>query len=322
MPSWRARRSLIAVAVLVCGCSLVACGEAVGPTAIPTKVERVKFRSDTTYLVIEVLDDALVHFEMSAMGAGPDAAVPLYTTPMVSKTDYRGPSRFTNNGAGMLMTAALRLDVDLKNLCFAVTDTARKPAAALTTICPSRLGTTEQSLTLAASGTHHVYGLGEHFLTPGVANGDLEGQRIAPGNAAGNALTSFNGGNTGNAQFPVMYALGAAGENYALFLDHLYAQEWSFADSPWTVRTGGRPDPRIYPGRCRPPLFAKRLQGADWPPAGPTAEAAQQSREPALSLASLSLCSGAPGAPVRRARVPATRPVRADRRAQCHGDIH
>src|SRR5262249_8645586 len=53
------------------------------------------------------------------------------------------------------------------------------------------------------------------------------------------ALTSFNGGNVGSAQFPIMYALGDAGHSYALFLDHLNAQDWDFTGSPWRVRTGG-----------------------------------------------------------------------------------
>ena len=162
--------------------------------------------------MIEVLADDLVHFEVSAAGAGPGADEPLYTTPMVSKKDYAGPSRFTDNGSGTLATAALRLDVDTTSLCMTVTDTTTRPAVVLTTICPSALGQAAQSLTIAPNGTQHVYGLGEHFVTPGAANGDWVGQQVLPGSPEGNALTPFNGGNTANAQFPVMYALGAGGQ--------------------------------------------------------------------------------------------------------------
>jgi hypothetical protein len=89
-------------------------------------------------LAIEILADRLVHFEFSATGAGPDKDVPLYTTPMVSKRDYAGPSRFTDNGMGVLHTAALELSVDTNVLCLTVTDTTGQPAAALTTMCPGR----------------------------------------------------------------------------------------------------------------------------------------------------------------------------------------
>ncbi len=236
----RHRFRLAAVAAaLVCGAGLLSCGEGAEPTVGAPKVERVKYTSGGAYLLTEVLDDRLIHFEFSA-GAGGDTNVPLYTTPMVSKTDYAGPSRFIDTGLGVLRTAALELAVNPQTLCITVTDTADEPAAAaLTTICPAALGETEQSLTLTANATQHVYGLGEHFATPGVANGDWAGKSVLPGNSEGNALTPFAGGNTENAQFPVLYAAGADGRSYALFLDHLYAQAWDFTGNPWTVRTGG-----------------------------------------------------------------------------------
>jgi len=85
----------------------------------------------------------------------------------------------------------------------------------------------------------HVYGLGEQFITPGEPNGDWVGRVRSPGNEFGNSLQEIDGrnGNVGNAQFPVMYAVGPGGENYALFLDHLYAQTWDFTGSPWRVET-------------------------------------------------------------------------------------
>ncbi len=240
---WKAvlsRCALAAVAAaLVCGAGLLSCGEGTELTAGAPKVERVKYTSRGASLVTEVLDDTVIHFEFSAAGTGADASVPVYTTPMVSKTDYSGPSRFADAGLGVLRTAALELAVNPETLCVTVTDTTNEPHAALTTICPAALGETDQSLTLTANTTQHVYGLGEHFVTPGVANGDWLGKSVLPGNAEGNALTPFAGGNTENAQFPVLYAVGAGGRSYALFLDHLYAQAWDFTGDPWTVRTGG-----------------------------------------------------------------------------------
>ena len=232
----RCRR--VALGILAVSAVLIACGGTVIPTSGARKVERVKYSSAAANVVVEVLDDNLMHFEFSAVGGEPDTDVPLYTTPMVWRTDYPGPSRFTYNGR-LIETAAVQLLVDPATLCLTVTDVSRRPSVALTTICPKVLGAAEQSLTIAPTGTQHIYGLGEHFPAPGAANGDWLGKRVEPGVPEGNALTRFDSGNTGNAQFPVMYALGAGGQTYALFLDHLYAQEWDFTADPWTVSTGG-----------------------------------------------------------------------------------
>jgi len=237
-PLWRVPfRSVLAA--LACSAALVGCGGTVVPNSNSPTVERVTYTAASASLVIEILDDSVVHFEFSAAGGKPNANTPLYSTPMVFKRDYAGPRQFANDGRGTLRTAALKVVVDTSDLCLTVTDTGREVPVTLTTICPSALGEQEQSLTIASGDTQHVYGLGEHFLTPGAANGDWRGKCVEPGNGDGNALTAFNGGNTGNAQFPVMYAVGEAGQNYALFLDHLYAQEWCFTASPWKVRTSG-----------------------------------------------------------------------------------
>ena len=56
-----------------------------GATA-QAEVYRAKFTTPSAYLVVEVLDDDLVHFEVSALGAGPPLDRPLYTSPMVLRT--------------------------------------------------------------------------------------------------------------------------------------------------------------------------------------------------------------------------------------------
>src|SRR5262245_23021658 len=94
------RRSAVTVVALALGGVFLACGGSVVPTSSP-RVERVTYIAAGTYLALEVLDDDLIHFEL-ASGRAPDTRTPLYTTPMVSKTDYAGPSRFTNNGRGVL----------------------------------------------------------------------------------------------------------------------------------------------------------------------------------------------------------------------------
>lgn len=201
-------------------------------------IQRRVYSANGSYLQIELLDDDLLHFEF-ASGTPPDADRPIATTPMVANKDYPGPARFADDGQGTLRSAALQLAIDATTLCITISDSTRPPAPALTTLCPQDLSAERKTLTLAPSSMTHVYGLGARFLTPNSPNGDWNGQVITPGNASGNALNSFNGGNVGNAQFPIMYALGAAGENYALFLDNVYAQTWDFRNNPWAVQTAG-----------------------------------------------------------------------------------
>ena len=212
---------------------LAACGSGGGGSGGPATV---RFSTADARLTIEVASDDVIHFEWSAPGivSGNNA---IATTPMVSRTDYPGPRAFTNDGRGHLTTATLRLDIDPVSLCMSAAERSVTSASPLTTVCPRAIGG-PSSLTLTAEGTTNLYGLGEHFLAPDRPDGDLSGQTIAPGNADGNAVTSFNGGNTGNAQFPILYALGAAGTQYALFLDDPYAQTWDFTADPWRVTTG------------------------------------------------------------------------------------
>jgi alpha-glucosidase len=163
------------------------------------------------------------------------------TSPMIARTDYPGPTQFADDGHGGITTAALALSIDPPSLCMAVADRRRAPPSPLTTLCPTGLADASPSFTLSQEATQHLYGLGEHFLTPGQPNGDLLSQTIDAGDEFGNALTRFNGGNTGNARFPIVYALGGAGQQqqYALFLDQQYAQSWDFSRSPWQVHMSG-----------------------------------------------------------------------------------
>jgi alpha-glucosidase len=186
-------------------------------------------------VTIEVLDDGLLHFEMSrTKGAG----APIPTTPMVLRRRYDGPTRFTTLGAHGFATSRLRVRVDAA-LCVHVTDLSRRPAARLTALCPETIDRERNVLTVSAGTSEGLYGLGEHFGAAGQANGDLAGRVVAPGVEVGNAITRFNGGATGNAQFPVLYALRHTGRGYALFVDQLEAQTWDLTTDPWRVTMAG-----------------------------------------------------------------------------------
>jgi alpha-glucosidase len=207
------------------------------------EVQRVKFPSGGQYLIVETLDDDLVHFELSAVGDGPDASVPLYTSPMIDKTDYSGPAAYAQNG-GVIETSQARVSVNTQSLCVSITDKIR--SALLTTICPLDLGQAWKGLTLAREQMQHVYGLGQQFKVLGSADGDWISHRVREEQPAGQEQSHGNGfmpfgpaGLVGNVQLPVMYAVGSSNLNYAFLLDNVYKQRWEFTGDPWKVQMWG-----------------------------------------------------------------------------------
>ncbi|MBP8055303.1 MAG: DUF5110 domain-containing protein [Chloroflexi bacterium] len=236
----------------------------------PSSVERMKFETGEAYLVVEILDDDLVHFE-AGLGAGPETGTPLYTTPMVAKTDYAGPTVFTDDGAGQLATATLTIAVDTESLCATVTDQTYAPPLTLSTFCPENLDKTRRDLTISAETMTHVYGLGEAFRTPGETDGDWVGdERSQIG--LGNNMGGFSGGAVGNAMFPVMVALGEQSQNYALFVDGLNKQTWEFVGDRWTVTTTAEPLRwYVLAGPNLPDLRSDYLELTGRPPVPPKA---------------------------------------------------
>ena len=212
-------------------------------TQLRAEVQRVKFTADNRYLIVEALDNDVLHFELSAMGPGPDAKAPLATSPMVLKTNYSGPSTFFSN-VGAIETAEIRVDVDPRTLCASLRDKIRNRP--LTTICPADLEKDWKGLTISKGEVSAVYGLGQQFKTLGSADGDWLQHRVREEQPAGQAQTHGNGfmpfgqaGMVGNVQYPIMYALGDNNLNYAIFLDNVYKQRWDFSGDPWQARMWG-----------------------------------------------------------------------------------
>lgn len=202
--------------------------------------------------MIEVLDDDLVHFEASATGSAPPLTQPLFTSPMVLKRDYSGPSSFTDSGL-TLETPAIRLLVNATSLCVRVEDKTRGNAH-LTTVCPIEMDKPFKGITLDAAGMTHIYGLGQEFkgdtrgddcrFVETTADGDRVSQGVREGMVfqgldAGNGFQGFQCAAVGNVQIPVLYAVGKGGSNYALFMDNVYKQRWDFTGNPWTGRMFG-----------------------------------------------------------------------------------
>ncbi|HET6346626.1 MAG TPA: TIM-barrel domain-containing protein [Myxococcota bacterium] len=212
--------------------SLVAAlGPAPSAQAGPTVVKRT-FEAGDTRLALELLDEELVRFEL----ASPQEPAPLPPSPMVAQASFAGTSQAQGATATGLETRTVRLDVDPNNLCVTAYD--KRHRVTLTTLCPYAAPGDSRGVTLAQAGTQHLYGLGEQFIEPGVTDGDWVG-RLRSAGPFGNDMVAFNGGMVGNAQFPILYALGAGKAAYALFLDQGHAVRWDFTETPWRIVARG-----------------------------------------------------------------------------------
>ncbi|MFZ2070744.1 MAG: TIM-barrel domain-containing protein [Halobacteriota archaeon] len=214
---------------------------------VSADVERVKYQAEGNYLIVEVLDDDLIHFEYGR-GTGPDTDKAIETTDMVCKdtdnlpqgvckplSDFTGSETFSDNGAGVLETEDIRLHINISNLFATVIDKTKNNLS-LTTISAENLHQARKRLVGTRSERLDVYGLGQQFIEPGRMDIDWD-RRVREGGEFGNVMAGFNGGANGNTQIPVMYAVNEATfENYALLLDNIYRQRWDFTStSQWQV---------------------------------------------------------------------------------------
>lgn len=203
----------------------------------PLEVHRVSFQSGSRILRFEFLDDDLVHFELSDTDHPIPSGDRIFSSPMVDKIDYQGPSVLLFDGQGIYETPELRVEVNEVTLCISLSDIRREPELSLTEICPRYVAGEMMGISLSQEGFTDVYGLGQQFLEPGVANGTwIDQRRTQP---SGNVLEPFDEGYVGNTQFPIAYFLGQDTENYALFVDHQLPQTWDFTEGAWTVSTQG-----------------------------------------------------------------------------------
>ena len=204
------------------------------------EVPRVKYQAGGNYVVVEALDDDLIHIEYGR-GAGPATSQALATSPMVSKNDYAGATAFTDNGSGVLETRDIRLQINPASLLVTVIDKTKNNLQ-LTTLSPVNLEQSRKALEATYNGELDLYGLGQQFVEPGNSDLDWE-QRVREGGEFGNVMAGFNGGANGNTQIPIVYIVkGASFDNYALFLDNTYKHRWDFTGaSKWKAEVFGGP---------------------------------------------------------------------------------
>jgi alpha-glucosidase len=231
------RRSVaIAIAVALTGLTIPAQPALAAPVS---SVQRVEFTSGASYLVIEFLDNDLAHFELSAAHASPGTGSPLFTTSQVAKTDYAGPTDFTQTG-NTLETPDMKVVVNGTTLCADVYDKASNPDVLLHTVCPVNLSQGWKGLSFTKSSMQNAYGLGQQFFMGGSSDGDWVGRTRTPGGNYGNAMIyDTDNGPVGNIQIPVLFAVGADNANYGMLVDQVYKQEWNLTGDPWTMNTWG-----------------------------------------------------------------------------------
>ncbi len=232
-------------------------------------VKTKKFSTPSAYLIVEVLNDDAVHFELSGILPGPTASSPIYTSPMIFKTDYPGPSSFSDQGSA-LETTHLRVEVNPSNLCTAIKDKTTGNAY-LTTICPQDLNAAMKGIDIDPGQMQNVYGLGQQFKSLGRSDGDWVAHGVREGEGTlGNGFMGFDAGAVGNVQIPVMYAVGANNLNYLLMMDNVYKQKWDFSVSWWKARMYGD-QLRFYvmTGKDLPALRAGYMELTGTPPVPP-----------------------------------------------------
>ncbi len=205
-------------------------------------IQRVQFHQGINQLTVEFLSDKVIHFEISTASLISSINQPVFQTPYIDKekfpTNYSGPLELHSTGTSF-ETQALKIDVDPISLCVSAFDKIKSKH--LTHICPFNLDKDWKGLSIDKGQMTDVYGLGELFLPSriGNADGNWINEERYPGDANGNAMTPFHGGGTGNTQFPIMYAVGPQKNNYAIFLDQVYKQNWNFHGNPWRVEMWG-----------------------------------------------------------------------------------
>ncbi len=225
---------MVAIAAIAVACS-GGSRERANVPVVRASVPRIAFEAGGQRLVVEVLDDDLVHFELAAADRRFSAGRALFATPMIApRRAATGPRRFARRG-DRLSTAELTLTVG-RDLCV---DMARPDGERLGRICPA--GAADGSrLAITADAAANAYGLGQACVEPGLSGGDWRGRERRPGNEHGNKMINFDGGACGDTQFPVLYAIGTGRRHFALFVDDVRAQTWDLRRSPWSMVTSSR----------------------------------------------------------------------------------
>ncbi|SQD78256.1 TIM-barrel domain-containing protein [Moritella yayanosii] len=190
-------------------------------------------------LAIDVLSDDIIHIAYEAQPK--DTTLP--TTELINTAKLNGAVKLKKTSDGFT-TKNLQVTVNPQSLCVSVVSFKH---GVLTEICPDK----ERSFTLLSQGDYQLNGLGQEFYAPGKLNSNWLGFK----RQGGNKMEGYQGGATGNTQFPILYATNPQKQNYALYLDTVYAASWDFMTTPWKVSVSqGKPSFLLMAGEGLPEL--------------------------------------------------------------------
>jgi alpha-glucosidase (family GH31 glycosyl hydrolase) len=205
--------------------ALVQCASSQVKTALPNTSQFVFEGEQGRRLEVSMVTSSIFSFSYLPQ-SGP--SIPRLIEPPNSSSTLQ----VTHDGAGF-ETSDLKVTV-AKTLCLRIFD--KQKSSDLGEICPA---SQSYGLTLNSPQMTQVYGLGEEFIR----SPDLSwmGKTREPGHQLGNMMQPYEGGFVGNAQFPILYALGKDKLGFALIYDNLFAQTWNFKSPIWTVSAPGGP---------------------------------------------------------------------------------
>lgn len=206
-------------------------------------------RQSNRYLAIEVIADDVIHLETSTKKKSPATDRPLFVSQMIDTSEYEkyfcGPS-VVNERGDVIETANLKLTINMDSLETQVFDKINNKF--LTRFSYSDVYD-KSRLSWTREETKAVYGIAAAFgadANPqgqegiiGQSNGNFLGKKYDPQSAPykgdnnprfGNVMGGFDKGAAIFAQFPIMYALGDNGYQWAFFFDNIYGQNWDLAD--------------------------------------------------------------------------------------------
>lgn len=178
-----------------------------------------KSRSEAQKLVVKAYSNHMI--QLFYQNAG-DTQLPAPSEFITVKHELA--QRDLHIGSSSFSTAGLKANVDNRTLCVDVNTQGGQP---VTVICPKQ----SRGLTVKADPSYRLNGLGQEFQNPGVMDGSWNGKV----RHSGNKMEAFNGGATGNTQFPVLYATNPDKPDFALYLDDMSSATWDFEQQPWQI---------------------------------------------------------------------------------------
>lgn len=233
----------------------------------------VKFQSQNRYLVIEALDDHLLHFEYGT-GSGPsDSALAqqgIAHSEMICPTqpghpDAEHPCQAPPAGTGhwtvadqgvaaggqrhqWIQTQAVKVDLNANDLSFALSNLVLG-GSSFARISPLDLGQTTSGFQLVQPRASDIYGLGQQFMDAMQSQSDFNWRgRVREGGTYGNAMIGYGGGANGNTQIPIAYFIDPqpGQSDFSIFYDDIHRQKWDFQTAQQTRATAQSSVVRFY----------------------------------------------------------------------------